>query len=91
VREGALPEWAETPSAQQSEGETPRLEGRQEDNRHALCSGPKRESPVLPITRARLLFAFDATSSRAVAWEASQKITDVLFQALPGRLDVALL
>src|SRR5271169_1312513 len=74
----------------QTEGEAPRLEGRQENNRPALGSGPTRESPVLPATRPRLCFAFDATASRSEAWEAAKKLTDVLFQALPGQLDVAL-
>lgn len=72
----------------QSEGEAPGLEGRQ--NRPALGSGPTGEIPVLPVVRARLLFAFDATASREWAWEGSKKVTDALFEVLPGKLDVAL-
>jgi hypothetical protein len=46
--------------------------------------------PVEKIERARLVLAVDATSSRAVAWQASQRVMGGLFTALPGELDVAL-
>jgi hypothetical protein len=41
-------------------------------------------------TRPRLIFGFDATASREPAWETARKVTDSLFGALPGALDVAL-
>jgi hypothetical protein len=47
-------------------------------------------APVKPVPRPRLVFAVDATSSRAAAWEAAKKLTDALFAALPGELEVAL-
>jgi hypothetical protein len=62
----------------------------QQDRQHLLTVAPTRESPVLPLIRPRLLFAVDATGSREWAWEGSKKVTDALFQALPGRLDIAL-
>jgi len=40
--------------------------------------------------RARLVFAVDGTASRSAAWDTARKVTDTLFQALPGQLDVAL-
>lgn len=40
--------------------------------------------------RAKMVFAFDATASRSGAWNAARRVTDALFQALPGELDVAL-
>jgi hypothetical protein len=40
--------------------------------------------------RARLVFAVDATASRSAAWDTARAVTDTLFQALPGELDVAL-
>jgi hypothetical protein len=40
--------------------------------------------------RARLVFAVDATASRSAAWNTAREVTDTLFQALPGQLDVAL-
>ena len=45
---------------------------------------------LTPAQRPRLVFAFDATASRAAAWETAKQITDSLFTALPGQLDVAL-
>ena len=45
--------------------------------------------PSLP-DRPRLVFAVDATASRAAAWEAAQKLQDRFFAAVPGELDVAL-
>lgn len=40
--------------------------------------------------RPRLVFAFDATASREPAWHAAKQVTDSLFTALPGAVDVAL-
>ena len=69
----------------------PRLEQGQTDNRHITIFGPTEEiPPVLPNSHARLVFAVDATASRSAAWEAAKELTDALFQALPGTLDVAL-
>lgn len=47
---------------------------------------PEGEMP----TRPRLVFAFDATASREPAWATARQVTDALFKALPGELDVAL-
>ena len=52
------------------------------------ASSPKAARPT--ITRPRLVLAVDATSSRSAAWEVSKKLTDKLFSAVPGGLDVAL-
>lgn len=41
-------------------------------------------------TRPRLIFAVDATASREPAWHTARQVTDALFGALPGALDVAL-
>lgn len=38
----------------------------------------------------KLVFAFDATASREEAWETSREVTDALFRAIPGKLQVAL-
>ena len=54
------------------------------------ASSPKVAKPVVKIERPRLVFAVDATSSRSAAWEVSKKLTDKLFSAVPGGLDVAL-
>ena len=48
------------------------------------------EAALAPERRARLVFALDATASREAAWEAAQQVTDALFEALPGQLDVSL-
>jgi hypothetical protein len=40
--------------------------------------------------RAKLVSAFDATSSRQAAWRTSIPLTVALLEALPGQLDVAL-
>jgi hypothetical protein len=45
--------------------------------------GKKQERP-------RLVFAVDATASREHVWRNARKLTDALFKALPGELDVAL-
>jgi hypothetical protein len=46
--------------------------------------------PAPVVERPRLVLAVDATSSRAAAWEASQRVMGALFTALPGELDVNL-
>jgi len=46
--------------------------------------------PAVMPTRPRLIFGFDATASREPAWAAARDVTDTLFKALPGELDVAL-
>jgi hypothetical protein len=54
---------------------------------------PRAPMPAPVVTdnpRAKLLFAFDATSSREAAWATSTALTDALLGALPGQLDVAL-
>jgi hypothetical protein len=57
----------------------------------ALLPGAGRsEVPATMPTRPRLVFGFDATASREPAWETARKVTDSLFRALPGELDVAL-
>jgi hypothetical protein len=59
----------------------------------AFLSAPSRLEPkadsVTP-SRPRLVFAVDATASREPAWAAARQVTDSLFKALPGELDVAL-
>jgi hypothetical protein len=50
----------------------------------------KTEPPPDVPTRPRLIFAVDATASREPAWAAARLVTDALFKALPGELDVAL-
>lgn len=44
----------------------------------------------LPARRPRLVFGVDATASREAMWESAQRITDRMFDAIPGALDVAL-
>jgi hypothetical protein len=46
--------------------------------------------PVHEYEIARVLLAVDATWSRLAAWEASQRVMDALFEALPGEVLVAL-
>jgi hypothetical protein len=51
------------------------------------------EQPAPPAgvsLRPRLIFGFDATASREPAWDTARQVTDSLFRALPGELDVAL-
>ena len=43
-----------------------------------------------PARRPRLVFAIDGTASREATWESAQRITDRMFDAIPGALDVAL-
>lgn len=40
--------------------------------------------------RPRLVFGVDATASREPTWESAQRITDRMFDVIPGALDVAL-
>jgi hypothetical protein len=54
-----------------------------------LSSVPPATETTTP-TRPRLIFGFDATASREPAWDAAREVTDALFGALPGALDVAL-
>src|SRR5579863_8446851 len=66
----------------------------------ALASADLRATPWVPppasaagtatAERALMVFAVDATASRVAAWEAAQQLTDALFAAVPGELDVAL-
>ena len=64
--------------------------------RALATSLPARLSPASPATesttpdRPRLIFGFDATASREPAWDTARTVTDALFAALPGALDVAL-
>lgn len=45
---------------------------------------------LAPKGRPRLVLGIDATASREHAWDAAKQVTDALFKALPGELDVAL-
>ena len=47
-------------------------------------------APTAAPTRPRLVFGVDATASREPAWAVARAVTDSLFAALPGELDVAL-
>ena len=56
-------------------------------------AAPETSQPRAAATlsgRPRLLFAIDATASREAAWTAAREVTDSLFSAVPGELDVAL-
>ena len=55
-----------------------------------LPGAPRQAVPAVTPTRPRLIFGFDATASREPAWDVARKVTDSLFRALPGELDVAL-
>jgi hypothetical protein len=56
----------------------------------ALLSNAEPPAETGTPSRPRLVFAVDATASREPAWAAARKVTDVLVEALPGELDVAL-
>lgn len=65
--------------------------------RAATPAKPLAEQPrnmtaaaLTPTRRPRLVFAFDATASRQPAWHVARQVTDSLFTAVPGELDVAL-
>jgi hypothetical protein len=45
---------------------------------------------VAPPRKPRLVFAIDATASRDRAWEAAKQVTDCIFRAAPGGIEVAL-
>src|SRR6516162_7400182 len=60
------------------------------DKPRSVVSLAPRVPPALREERARLVFAVDATASRSAAWEAAKQLTDILFEAIPGKLDVAL-
>ena len=60
------------------------------DKPRSVVSPAPRVPPALREERARLVFAVDATASRSAAWEAAKQLTDILFEAIPGKLDVAL-
>ncbi len=47
-------------------------------------------SAPAPARRPRLIFGLDATASREVTWDSAKRITDRMFDAIPGALDVAL-
>ncbi|XPJ79405.1 hypothetical protein ACNSPR_31120 [Klebsiella pneumoniae] len=58
-----------------------------------IPASPSREELIAAATKPRtprLVFAIDATASRRPAWEEAQRITDALFEALPGELEIAL-
>lgn len=58
-----------------------------------ISASPSREDLLAAATKPRtprLVFAIDATASRRPAWEEAQRITDALFEALPGELEIAL-
>lgn len=60
--------------------------------RSAKAAKPLAGSRAAPVVeqRPRLVFGVDATASRQPAWESAQRITDRMFDAIPGALDVAL-
>ena len=60
------------------------------DKPRSVVSPAPHVPPALREERARLVFAVDATASRSAAWEAAKELTDILFEAIPGKLDVAL-
>ena len=60
------------------------------DKPRSVVSPAPHIPPALREERARLVFAVDATASRSAAWEAAKQLTDILFEAIPGKLDVAL-
>ena len=45
---------------------------------------------LAPKGRPKLVFGIDATASRERAWSAARRVTESLFRALPGELDVNL-
>lgn len=57
--------------------------------RPAKPQAGSREAP-LSERRPRLVFGVDATASREATWSSAQRITDRMFDAIPGALDVAL-
>jgi hypothetical protein len=55
-----------------------------------MAKGDLLHAALAPSQRPRLVFAFDATASRESEWDTARQVTDGLFSALPGQLDVAL-
>jgi len=60
--------------------------------RAARPTKPLLGSRAAPLTerRPRLVFGVDATASREPTWASAKSITDRMFEAIPGALDVAL-
>jgi len=60
--------------------------------RAARPAKPLAGSRAAPLAerRPRLVFGVDATASREPAWDSARRITDRMFDAIPGALDVAL-
>jgi hypothetical protein len=56
----------------------------------ALLARGRQPADTAAPARPRLIFGFDATASRQPAWDTAREVTDSLFGALPGALDVAL-
>ena len=56
----------------------------QPSNRDALVQALRSD------TRPRLLFSMDATASREPSWDIAKEITQAMFAAVPGALEVAL-
>lgn len=59
----------------------------------ALSASPKQETLIKALSHEscpRLLFAMDATKSRESSWNVAKEITGAMFEAVPGKLDVAL-
>jgi len=56
----------------------------------ARATIPAARAELARARRPRLVFAFDATASRADTWASAQKITSKTFSVIPGALDVAL-
>lgn len=60
--------------------------------RAARPAKPQAGSEAAPLAerRPRLVFGVDATASREATWSSAKQITDRMFDAIPGALDVAL-
>ena len=60
----------------------------------AIPTAPPSKEELLAAAlaggRPRMVFAIDATASREAAWSTARDVTDALFGAVPGVLDVAL-
>lgn len=62
-------------------------------SRSAISATPKQQTLAKALkneSRPRLLFSMDATASREASWNVAKEITDAMFKAVPGALDVAL-
>lgn len=70
------------------------------EKKSAVLDKIRAAKPAKPLTgsklaprderRPRLVFAVDATASRQPTWDSAKQITDKMFDAIPGALDVAL-